>query len=539
MNDVPDTTTPTADRHPLMRQIHRRVIVLMVLTLAVYWPVYRFGLVDYDDPTYLYANPYVHQGISFAGINDAFTRARFANYAPLVSISWELDQSLFALRPGALHVESVLLHLITTLLLWRFLWLATGECNFSFCVAALFLCHPMHVESVAWISERKDVLSTPLLLGAMIAYVRYTQQASLEKQSTRGFLYLLMIFLFTLSLLTKAMGVTLPAVLLLLDIWPLRRWANRNALRLILEKVPLLLISIVFSVAADHAQAGSGATASPGSLSLVDRIDNAIVCYVIYIVKLAVPVDLAVFYPHPGSRPLPAVMASLGLLAIVTLLCWRSRARGPYAIIGWFWFIGTLLPVIGLLQVGAQAMADRYSYLPSIGLFIVVIWAAGGILQNRFVRSTLIASVLVIFTVLAHQQVLYWQDTETLFRHALAVTDENPVAHTELGKVAYRRHDLQQAVDEYTSAGKDAGAYCGLGDCWLTDDPEKAIGFYRRALALRPRSGLFMMKLATALQLNGEVAEAKTLATQAILIDPENQDVTDQFKLYKTVKPKL
>jgi tetratricopeptide (TPR) repeat protein len=510
--------SPTTDHRQLT--IGLMLVGLCLLTAAVYWPVHRFGFVNYDDPQYLKDNPFIRQGITAAGLKDAFVDFRYANYdPPLVTLSFEMDQNLFGLRPGLMHIENVLLHLLSGILLWWVLFAATGELNRSFAVATLFLVHPMHVESVAWISERKDVFSTPLLLAAMLAYLRFCKTPRL---ASRWLIYVLMLVLFTLSLLAKSMGATLPAVLLLLDFWPLRRWPREFWFWLAVEKIPLVLITAALSAVQIVAQSRIGAPSSLAALSLGDRLDNALVCYVIYIAKLAVPIDLAVFYPHPGSRPIAAVVAAAGLLLLVSVLCWRSRNRKPYLIVGWLWFLGTLVPVIGLVQVGSQAMADRYSYLPSIGLLIAAVWWVASFLRSQIARWVALSLVVTIFSVLAHRQVGYWNNTETLFTHAAEVTDGNSVAYVELGNIALQRGDIHRATDDYQLAGADPHAYTSLGNLWLSEDRGKAISYYRKALAFHPNSPVYIIQLAMALRLNGELEEAKRLATAAVQIVPDD-----------------
>jgi tetratricopeptide (TPR) repeat protein len=501
---------------------------LTLLAVLIYWPVRQFGVIDYDDPQYLYDNPHIRQGLTAAGVKDAFFNLHYANYdPPLATLSFELDQNLWGLRPGPMHVENVLLHLCSGLLLWRLIYLATGQVNPAFVVAAIFLCHPMHVESVAWLAERKDALSTPLLLGAMIAYVRYCERtihfSGRPQGGARPFgpplkgplvWYALLLILFTTSLFAKAMGVTLPAVLLLMDYWPLRRWPAIRWPRLILEKLPLAAISVGISIVQAFAQQQIGAY-SGASLGLFDRAANAIVCYVIYLLKLLVPTDLAVFYPHPGSRPMPAVVASLGLLGLISFFCWKTRKRRPQLIVGWLWFLGTLLPVIGLVQIGSQAMADRYSYFPSIGLSIAIVWLAAGILRPAMVRSGAAVMIIAGYSVMARQQVMYWRDTQSLFAHAATVTEGNSVAYVELGNLAYQRGEVRQAADDYEKAGDDPHALVGLGNCWMASDPDRAISYYRKAVDLRPNSPPFLLQLANALRATGKTTEADQLARQA------------------------
>jgi hypothetical protein len=503
-----------------VRRIWLLLLVLIGLTAGIYSSVWRFGFVDYDDYEYAYTNDHVHEGLSLHAIGNALTTYRVGNYAPLVSLSYGLDQVLFKLRPGPMHVENVLLHLISGLLLWRLIFITTGKLNWGFAIAALFLVHPMHVESVAWISERKDVLSTPLLLMAMLAYVRYGTSSTPRRRRTA---YISLLALFELSLLAKTMGVTLPAVLLLMDVWPLKRWPAVGWKRLVIEKIPLVVLSIIASVVAGFAQVAFNATSSLSELSLTNRINNALVCYVIYIAKLAVPVNLAVFYQHPKTRPWSAVIAAGGLLLFVTYLMLRLRKSRPYLMIGWFWFLGTLVPVIGLVQIGSQAMADRYSYFPSIGLFIAMVFLFGYALHNPMLRAGLLVIILAVFSVAGWQQVSYWRDTRTLFAHAAVAADPNPVAHMQLGNIAYNKGDLNEAFKQYQLAMNpfvNPRALNGMGLCIVDTDPARAIPYYRQAIEQNRNVGAFHANLAAALNKVGRHDEAKTEARIAAKLDP-------------------
>jgi hypothetical protein len=494
--------------------------VLVLLTGGVYSSVHRFGFVDFDDAEYITQNPHIRQGLCISDVKQAFTSCRVGNYAPLVSISYSLDQSLFRLRPGPLHVENVLLHLTGGLLLWRLIFVSTGELARGFAVAGFFLVHPMHVESVTWLAERKDVLSTPLLLMAMLAYVRYCKRG-------KWTVYAGMLVCFALSLLSKSMGVTLPAVLLLMDVWPLRR-LSRGWTRLIMEKMPLILLAVITAVVASVAQSARGAASSLSDLSLMDRTGNALVCYVIYIVKLAVPTHLAVFYQHPGGRPVLVVIAAAGLLGMISYLCYRWRNNRPYLLMGWLWFLGTLVPVIGIVQVGSQAMADRYSYFPSIGLFIAVVWGAGEVLKNPVVRAAMLGVILLAYSIAAWRQVSYWEDSQSLFGHAAAVTDVNPVAHLVLAKLAYERGDLNMAFNEYNQARapfENARALDGMGSCVLGTNRAAAIAYYRQAVKLNGHLALFHAHLAHALWLDKQFDEARQEAKTATKLDPDDPDV--------------
>ncbi len=510
-------------------------IGLFVLTAAVYWPVHRFGFILYDDPGYVERNRHVQQGISAGTLRFAFTTTTMSNYHPLTWISYLIDENLFRLRPGAMHAENVVLHIVSGILLWILLTTLTGRIVRSFFVAGLFLCHPMHVESVAWISERKDVLSTPLLLGAMLAYTAYYRSAAMK-----WWWYALLLILYLSSLLTKPMGVTLPALLLLLDYWPLRRlerfsWSDRSLPRLIAEKIPLLMITAAAAIATAIAQ--QTAMSSINTIGIADRIGNALVCYVIYILKLAVPIDLAVFYPYPHSRPLAQSLAAVGLLALMIYFAVRYRARKPYFIVGLLFFLISLVPVIGLVQIGGQAMADRYSYFPSIGLFVAIVWGIGDLLTSLF-RSSVIedilwSTVIVIFSVLARRQVEYWKDTRTLFTHTLHVTDENWLAHMSLGNAAYADGDAHTAFEEFTLADQDKPndptILEGLGNCWAYDDPNRAITYYQHAVALDSANPDLHENLADALRKAGDLVAAERELRLVLSIDPESTDARQKL----------
>jgi hypothetical protein len=513
----------------------RRILLLLagltLLTVIIYWPVHRFPFVDYDDADYVFTNRFVHAGFTSATVHHAFVTFAMGNWNPLLWISFYADEAMFHTNPGPMHVENVLLHLIAGLLLWRLLFVATGSVNRSYFVAALFLVDPMHVESVAWISERKDVLSTPILLAAMLLYVRYCRQ---PRGSQKWIAYALMSVLFAASLMVKTMGVTLPAVLLLVDYWPLRRWPNRSWFHLVIEKIPLLAIAIAATIMGGIAQRQTGATASLAELGMLDRISNAIVCYAIYFVKLLVPVNLAVFYTHPGSRPVPTVFAAAVLLAMLTFFFHRIRRRYPAAIIGWLWFLGTLVPVIGLVQLGGQAMADRYSYFPSIGLFIALVWGVGDLLGRRSIKSFLAITVIVVFTVLARIQVSYWQNSETLFTHALSV-DDSAVGHVVLAQIALKKTpepDIHRAVDECNAAlhhGPYARADFVLGNCWLKENPGRAGEYYRKAVEMEPQCVQFRTGLVSALRRTKHWEEAKMQAHEAMAQDPDDSGPRDEL----------
>jgi hypothetical protein len=484
---------------------------LLLLAWLVYSPVRHFGFIDLDDLAYVAQNHFVQQGFTRESIHFAFTTNLVGNWNPMVWLSFMLDGQLFSAAPGAIHIENVALHAATGIVLFYLLRFATASTWRSWIVAAIFIVHPMHVESVAWISERKDVLSTPLLLGAIFAYCRYVRTTSTpSKIAWHG----LMLLLFLLSLMSKPTGVTLPLLLLLLDFWPLRRLRlDRNELQsnppALLDKIPMVLVTAGFSVLAIIAQKSAGATDAAVALPVIDRIDNAIVCYVIYIVKLVWPTDLAAFYPHPGSRPMPMVICSAGLLAAVSWIAWRLRQRMPWFIVGWLWFIIALLPMIGLVQLGGQAMADRYSYLPSIGLSVAIIWTAGYLLGRnpsitKIVATAMIAlATLAALTIAGRQQAWYWKDTRTLFAHSMSITGPNPVASYFMGTTALANGDTHEAIDDFAQViDKDPGndkAFELLGNIVRPADPARAASFYQQAVDLQPKRVEYRIALAAAL----------------------------------------
>lgn len=390
-------------------------------------------------------NPWVVQGITRAGIAWAMTAEVASNWHPLTLLSHLLDGQLYGLDPAGHHATSLLLHLANVLLLFEVLRRMTGgmtgAVGRSAVVAALFAVHPTHVESVAWIAERKDVLSALFWILAMGAWERYARRPSIGRY---GLVALLMI----LGLMAKPMVVTLPFALLLLDVWPLDR-LHLGWKRLAIEKLPLLALSAASSVITIRYQEASLARLDVVPWSL--RAANAVVSYVAYLGKLFWPTHLAVFYPISLAIPAWKVLgASLLLIAITALAVWRAR-REPWLLTGWLWFLGTLVPVIGLVQVGRQAMADRYTYIPSIGLFLAVVWTVAGLLkEHRAVLAAAAGAVILALAAVTRVQIGYWADSATLFRHALAATDDgNYLAHIGLGKALIGVKDCAGAEEQF------------------------------------------------------------------------------------------
>ena len=415
-------------------------VLLATLTAILYWPAHRFSFVNYDDPVYLTQNAPVQAGLTWEGVSWAFTAGHASNWHPLTWLSHMADVQLFGpAAAGSHHLVNVLFHAANSVLLFLVLLRMTGERLPSLLVATLFAWHPLHVESVAWISERKDVLSTLFWLLTLWFYADYVQRRLSDPVSRRANrAYLAALMCFALGLLSKPMLVTLPFVLLLLDVWPLKRVSLQLGTlgdwrRLVREKIAFFALAAISCAVTFLVQRQSGAVASLDYISLSQRITNALAAYVVYLRKTVWPGDLAVFYPHSGDSPWGLVVLSVAILSLMTgAALWQSR-RQPWLAVGWFWYVGTLIPVIGLVQVGNQAYADRYTYVPLIGIFIALAWGlttwASGSRQRRVGLSLALLTALAALGLATRQQLQQWESSETLFRHALAVTDNNYVAH--------------------------------------------------------------------------------------------------------------
>jgi len=466
-------------------------ICLAVLTWIVFGQTLWHDFINYDDPRYVYENTKITSGLSVSGIAWAFTHIHSMNWHPLTTISHMLDCQLYALRPGWHHFTNVLLHTIAVLLLFLALQQMTGAFWQSAFVAAVFAIHPLRVESVAWIAERKDVLSGVFFMLMLLAYVHYVRSPSVRR-------YLVVVFVLACGLMSKPMLVTLPFVLLLLDYWPLDRIRGQLRRRM-LEKIPLIALSAISSIATFVAQ--KGAVGWTEQLPILERIDNAVVSYVLYIWQMLWPLRLAVFYPHPENRlPLWEIICSLLFLISISVVAIALRKQRPYLITGWFWYLGMLVPVIGLVQVGWQGRADRYTYLPQIGLYIAVTWAAADLTalwrHRRAIVSTAATLAVGLLSLRAWAQTSYWRDSETLFKHALAVTTNNDVAENNLG-IVY----LQQAK------------------------LDKAISLLQAAVNLRPDNTPAHENLAKALLQKGEVADALIHYQKLLELQPNNIEV--------------
>jgi protein O-mannosyl-transferase len=465
---------------------------LVAVTVLVYAPVRDDGFFMMDDPFYVYQNLSVTAGLKLESIKWALTSGDYSNWHPLTWISHMTDVQLFGVNAGAHKIVSVGFHVANTLLLFWLLLRMTGMAGRSALVAALFALHPMHVESVAWVSERKDVLSTFFGMLTMIAYVAWLK----DRQAWR---YAGMCVLFALSLMSKPMLVTMPFVLMLLDVWPLRRITladpPRAWLRLAWQKLPLFALTVASSVITFLVQRAAGAVQSVQRISVPDRIAHTVVAYGKYIRKLVLPYDLGIPYPYSAEIPAATVLASLLLVGAVSFFAVRTLRSHPYVAVGWFWFFGTLVPVIGLVQVGQQDMADRYSYVPAIGLFILVAWGAPFLLQRKGVgRPVLIALALLVtgaYTIVARKQVEAWHSSTTMFAHTAAVTRDNYMAESGLGWALGQEKRYQEAELHLHEAlrirPQHVPAHTNLGEV-LTDQGklEEAAEHYAEAARLDP-----------------------------------------------------
>ena len=500
----------------------RFIALLLVLgTLLLYLPVCHYPFVNYDDDDYVTNNPMVQNGLTWSGVAWAFTTWHAANWHPLTWLSLMADCQFFGPNAGMCHVVNALFHTANSVLLLLLLLCWTKSLWPSAMAAALFAWHPIHVESVAWISERKDVLSTFFALLTLLAYTKAvigdtwqvagktTTSAAIVSPVIRHLSLLPALLLFAMGLMSKPMLVTLPFLLLLLDYWPLRRVegcklkvagsaAARPAtfnLQLVTEKWPFLALSAASCVVTFLAQHHGGAVASLEHVPVSYRLENVPVAYVSYLFKLFWPARLAVFYPLPDNIA-PLTVTAIVVLVIISAAAWFGRKRGPYGLVGWLWFLGTLVPVIGLVQVGGAAMADRYSYFPSIGIFMALALgagaAAGKIQLPKIIPALAAGAALVACLFLSHRQLNFWRDDVALFTHTLAVTKDNATAHINLGVALEADGRKADAMAEYRAALKldphSAQAHNNLANL-LDDDgkPDEAMAEYEAALRLNPR----------------------------------------------------
>lgn len=528
-----------------MRSVILLALLLVVVAAIAYWPVSHHDFVNFDDNGYVYQNPHVTTGLTGANVAWAFTAVHQANWHPLTWLSHMADVEMFGLRPRGHHLTNVGIHCASTLLLFLLLFRSTGARWRSAFVAALFALHPLHVESVAWVAERKDVLSAFFWFLTLLVYVEYVARQ-------KRVLYLLALLTFALGLMAKPMLVTLPVILLLLDIWPLdrgrlnepgreggRRFADFAALpALVKEKIPFFACSLISSAITIYAQGSGGSIQSIERIPLALRLANAVTAYVKYIGKMFWPVDLAVYYPLPPSVPLWQVAGSLLVLLAMTVITLRAAARHPYLAVGWCWFLVTLLPVIGIIQVGGQSMADRYTYIPLTGLFVAVAWGVPALADKfpgrQVVMALLASSAVISSLLLTRQQLTYWQDSIALTRHAISVTANNCMMHALLGSALMEKNSVDEAIEEYRKAlainPAISEVHLHLGIALAEKGQvDQAVEQYRQAVVLDPANSLAYINLGTALAEQNQFEQAVQQYRKAIELDPANSLAYDNL----------
>ena len=524
-------------------------LALMLVTAAVFCQVCTYDFINYDDPIYVYENPNIQAGITPGAIKWAFTTGYGSNWFPLTWLSYMLDWQLYGSKPAGYHCTNLIFHIANTLLLFIVLKQMTHKLWPSAFVAALFALHPLHVESVAWVSERKDVLSTFFWMLTMWAYLRFVSRPKIAN-------YLQAVIFFAVGLMSKPMLVTLPFVLLLLDYWPLERFSPKREKagskyflsHLLIEKAPLFAMSIASCVATFIVQKKGGAMEWE-KYGLFVRLANASISYLQYIIKMVWPARLATFYPHLNQKvSILYAVISVSFLLTITILIFRFGKERRYLIVGWLWYLGTLVPVIGLIQVGAQAMADRYTYITLTGLFIIIAWGVPDLMAKwRYKKTVLTLAALLVIPAIAictHFQLRYWQNSITLFQHDLDVTKDNYVAHfsiagplREQGKLNETIHHCLEAIrikPDYSKALNCLGiALCEAGRI------DEAIPYFKKALKINPHSvsasahlGLALaaksesaathINKGYALALQGKLEGATVHLTQALWLDPNS-----------------
>ncbi len=512
-------------------------------TIIAYEPVHHNDFTTYDDNIYITENAHVTGSISGRSLLWAFTTQHAGNWHPLTWLSHMLDCELFDLNPLGHHTTSVLIHVANSLLLFWVLKIMTSAAYRSAFVAAVFALHPVHVESVAWAAERKDVLSGLFFFLTIAAYIRYTRRPAVAG-------YLLVFLLLALGLMAKPMLVTLPFVLLLLDYWPLRRFGNPDQvtqktaspgpmrrthphstiLRLLTEKIPLFALVVISSILTYIVQKHGGAVNDTNSVPMGLRISNAAVSYISYIGKIIYPAKLAVLYPYPRSG-LPAwhiAFTAMTLVFITAGVVYLFKRR--YLVVGWFWYLGMLVPVLGLIQVGVQAKADRYNYLPSIGILIMITWGLTELVQNFKYRKIPLGIsaglVLVVLILSTRKQVTYWRDSKTLFEHTIAVTRDNYKMHQSLGFVLVSEGNYDAGIDQYHRAleiaGTDPEIHCGLADAFRQSGKlAEAISRYHQAIQLKPDYAQAYNDIGYILISEGKYDEAMADFQKALQIKPD------------------
>lgn len=500
---------------------------LCLIVFLLYFQVVSFSFIDYDDNLYLLDNYPLQEGLNLRTIRWAFVDFHTGHWHPLTWLSHLLDWSLFGGWAGGHHLINVLFHLADISLLFLFLVRFTGEWGKSFFVAALFALHPVNVESVAWVAERKNVLSTFFWFLSLLAYGSYVQRPSRAR-------YVFSLLCFALGLMAKPMLVTMPFLLLLLDFWPLKRWERKQLWSLFREKFPFFVLSLVVSFFTVLASLRRGALMSFETLPLYARLANTLLSYGKYLLKIFLPTDLGIFYPLPQGFALGEVLPYGGILVVVTLASFQLRNRYPYFFVGWGWFLVTLIPVIGLLQVGSQAFADRYLYVPGVGIFLGVVWW-GAVLwrrRNLCLKTAIIGGILLALFVLSHNQQVRWRDSESIYRHTLSVTKGNYRVHDLLGVVLERRGKAGEALFHFYRAleinPRYASAYNNRAVLYLKRGKLKEARLnLEKAIKLNPRFLTARYNLALVYLNLGEIPPAVYLLKEILREDSNYPDARE------------
>jgi len=515
----------TAPRRPPVTQVLPTrlawsiVAGLIVIGVAVFARVSTLGFLTYDDPDYVTANPHVLGGLTWQNIRWALASTESANWFPLTWLSHMTDVAAFGVNSAAHHLVNAGLHIVTTVLLFLLLVRMTQAVWRSAFVAFVFGFHPLHVESVAWVAERKDVLSGLFCVLTLWAYVYYIARPMWQR-------HVLMAAVFAIGLTAKSMLVTLPLLMLCLDFWPLRRWSPAA----VLEKIPLLLLAAAVSIVTFMSQRSAGATSPLGETSLFDGAANAVISYGVYIRQTMWPANLSAFYPWATPNVLTAFVTGVLLIAAV-VICLRLRSTRPYLLSGYLWFLISLLPVIGIVPFGLHAHADRYMYLPLIGLAMAIAWSAGAFVEARPQARQTVAWIVVaacgILSVLTWRQIGYWKTTQIVFERALAVTPANPVAHEALGMIARQSGDLDTAVGHYQQAvqlwPRFGDAFSELGEALIAKgQPAEAVPYLQQAVALQPASPEAHIYLGNAQRRLNDIAQAEQSYRTALSLSPNN-----------------
>jgi len=504
--------------------------LLVLLTVAIYWPATRCDFINLDDPDCVTENLHVQGGLTWEGVKWAFSNTQqHAYWVPFTWLSHMVACQLFGLNPWGHHLMNVLLHAVNTALVFLVFRRMTQATWRSLVLAAFFGWHPLRVESVAWVTEREDVLSAFFWLLALLAYTKYVEASQIQDSKSKVW-YGAALGMFVFGLMSKAMLVTMPCVLLLLDYWPLGRFKPGGVWRLVKEKIPFFALAAVMSVVTFVAQKQGGAVKAIEYLPLGARVGNALISYCRYLGRTFWPTDLAVFYPHPGYWPLANVLLAGVFLTGVSALLLVNRRRHPYLLMGWLWFVGTLVPVIGLVQVGGQAMADRFTYMPSLGVFILTIWGAyemaGGRRFQQIALAVASSAAIVLCLALTRQQLGYWKDSETLFRRTIKVTKNNYIAYNNVGDALLNQGRTGEAMSQFQEAIRinpnDAEAHYNLGVAFFKESQiGEAISQFQQAIRIKPDYPEAHNNLGTALLNKVQTDDAVSQFQEAIRIKPD------------------